>query len=142
LGFLGGEYRHTLDGKRRVSLPTKLRQGVRRFILARGLEGCLALYTEAEWKKLILKLEHLPVENKSQARAFKRLLISGATSGDVDGQGRLLVPESLGRYAGVRRDIVIVGMESRIELWSLERWSRYRRSAEKEAAKIASRIDL
>jgi MraZ protein len=140
--FLSGEHRHGLDDKRRLALPARLRQNVRRFILARGLEGCLSLYTEAEWKKLLAKLEGLPVVNKVHARAFKRLLISGAISSDVDGQGRLLVPESLGRYAGIRKDVTVVGMENRIELWSSDRWERYKKRAEKSAALLASEIDL
>lgn len=140
--FLGGEHRHTLDEKRRLALPARLRQNVRRFIMARGLEGCLALYTEDEWKKLLAKLESLPVANKSDARAFRRLLISGATCTDMDGQGRLLVPESLGRYAGIQRDVTVVGMDSRIELWSSERWERYKKQAEKSAARIAAAVDL
>lgn len=139
---MGGEYRHTLDGKRRVFLPARLRGSVRRFVLARGLEGCLSLYTEDAWKKLLAKLQDLPVANKSQARAFKRLLISGATLADVDGQGRLLVPESLGQYANIRRDVMIIGMDSHIEIWSFEDWRKYRKSAEKDAAEIAEQVDL
>ncbi len=140
--FLSGEHHHGLDDKRRLALPARLRQNVRRFVLARGLEGCLSLYTEAEWKKLMLKLDGLPVANKAHARAFKRLLISGAISSDVDGQGRLLVPDSLGRYAGIRKAVTVVGMETRIELWSSERWAQYKKRAEKSAALIASEIDL
>ncbi len=140
--FLGGEYRHGLDAKRRLALPARLRQNLKRFVLARGLEGCLALYSEAEWKRLLAKLDGLSISNKAHARAFKRLLISGAILSDVDGQGRLLVPESLGRFADIRRDVTVVGMESRIELWSSERWERYRRMAEKSAAKIATQIDF
>ena len=140
--FLGGEYRHGLDEKRRVSLPARLRGSVKRFVLARGLEECLSLYTEDAWKKLLEKLQDLPVSNKTQARAFKRLLISGATSADVDGQGRLLVPESLGQYAGIEKEVMIIGMETHVEIWSLEKWNSYRRSAEKDAAVIAEQIDL
>ena len=140
--FLGGEYRHSLDGKRRVILPARLRGSVKSFVLTRGLEGCLSLYTEDAWKKLLEKLQNLPVSNKSQARAFKRLLISGATSADVDGQGRLLVPELLGRFAGIRKDVMIIGMDSHLEIWSLESWGRYRKSAERDVAKIAEQIDL
>ena len=140
--FLSGEHRHGLDDKRRLALPARLRQNVRRFVVARGLEGCLSLYTEAEWKKLLAKLEALPVANKVHARAFKRLLISGAISSDVDGQGRLLVPESLGRYAGIRKEVTVVGMENRIELWSSDRWELYKKRAEKSAALLASEIDL
>jgi MraZ protein len=140
--FLGGEHEHALDDKRRLALPARLRQNIRRFILTRGLEGCLSLYTEAEWKKLIAKLENLPVANKVQARAFKRLLISGATYSEVDGQGRLLVPESLGHFAGIQKSVTVVGMETHIEIWSTERWRDYRRSAEIEAARIAEQIDL
>ena len=140
--FLGGEYEHGLDSKRRVFLPARLRGRHNQFILSRGLEGCLSLYTEDSWKRMLSKLQDLPVSNKTQARAFRRLLISGATLADVDGQGRLLVPESLGRYAGIRRDVMIIGMETHIEIWSLEKWNSYRRSAEKEAARIAEQIDL
>ena len=140
--FLGGEHRHALDAKRRLALPAAYRRGGRRFVLARGWEGCIALYTEAEWKNVLAKLEGLPVADKTHARAFRRLLISGATSSGVDGQGRLLVPESLGRYAGIQKDVTVVGMENRIELWSSERWASYKRRAEKSAAQIAAHIDL
>ncbi len=140
--FLGGEYQHSLDGKRRVFLPAKLRESVKRFVMTRGLEGCLSLYTEGSWKKLLLKLENLPVANKTQARAFKRLLISGATLADVDGQGRLLVPESLGQFAGIKKDVMVIGMDTHIEIWSLEKWNDYRQSAEKDALSIAEQIDL
>ncbi|HRY29953.1 MAG TPA: division/cell wall cluster transcriptional repressor MraZ [Elusimicrobiota bacterium] len=140
--FLGGEYQHTLDGKRRVFIPARLRSSVARFVLTRGLEGCVSLYTEGAWKKLLEKLQNLPVANKSQARAFKRLLISGATLEEVDGQGRLLVPESLGRYAGIRKDVMIIGMDTHIEIWSSEKWNKYRRSAESYTNRIAEQIDL
>jgi MraZ protein len=140
--FLGGEYRHSLDDKRRVILPARLRGSVKRFVLARGLEECLSLYTEDAWKRLLSKLQDLPVSNKTQARAFKRLLISGAMSADVDGQGRLLVPESLGQYAGIERDVMVLGMETHIEIWSFEKWEKYRRSAEQDARAIAEQIDL
>lgn len=140
--FLGGEYRHGLDGKRRVILPARLRGDEKSFVMARGLEGCLSLYTEGAWKKMLEKLRDLPVSNKTQARAFKRLLISGAMSAEVDGQGRLLVPESLGLFAGIRKDVMILGMDSHIEIWAAERWGAYRRRAEKEAARIAEQIDL
>ncbi|MBP9127183.1 MAG: division/cell wall cluster transcriptional repressor MraZ [Elusimicrobia bacterium] len=140
--FLSGEHRHGLDDKRRLALPARLRQNARRFVMARGWEGCLSLYTEDEWKKLLAKLDGLPVANKVHARAYKRLLISGAMCVDADGQGRLLVPESLGRYAGIQKDVTVVGMENRIELWSSERWASYKRRAEKSAAQIAAHIDL
>jgi MraZ protein len=140
--FLGGEYRHSLDEKRRVSIPARLRGSVKRFVLARGLEECLSLYTEDAWEKLLAKLQNLPVADKSRARAFRRLLISGATSADVDGQGRLLVPESLGLYAGIDKDVMILGMETHIEIWASEKWRQYRRRAEQEARSIAEQIDL
>lgn len=140
--FLGGEYQHSLDDKRRVAIPARLRGTVKKFVLARGLEECLSLYTEDAWKKLLSKLQDLPVSNKSQARAFRRLLISGATSADVDGQGRLLVPESLGRYAGIEKDVMVLGMETHIELWSSEKWTQYRQRAEQDSRSIADQIDL
>ena len=140
--FLGGEYQHTLDGKRRVFLPARLRGSEKRFVLTRGLEGCLSLYTEAAWKRMLEKLQNLPVANKSQARAFRRLLISGATLEDVDGQGRLLVPELLGQYATIKKEVMIIGMETHIEIWASDRWNKYQRSAEKEASRIAEQIDL
>jgi len=140
--FLGGEYEHSLDGKRRVILPARLRGDEKTFVLTRGLEGCLSLYTEGAWKKTLEKLQNLPVANKSQARAFRRLLLSGAMSADVDGQGRLLVPESLGQFAGIKRNVRIIGLETHIEVWAAERWLKYRRSAEKDAARIAEQIDL
>ncbi|MGQ0644853.1 MAG: division/cell wall cluster transcriptional repressor MraZ [Elusimicrobiota bacterium] len=140
--FLGGEYRHSLDDKRRVFIPARLRGDQKTFVMARGLEGCLSLYKEDAWKRLLEKLQDLPVSDKAHARAFRRLLISGATQAEADGQGRLLVPESLGRYAGIKKDVMVIGMETHIEVWSKERWESYRRAAEKSAARIAQQIDL
>ena len=101
--ILTGEYRHSLDGKRRLFIPSKLRK-VKRFVLTRGLGGCLALYPEQEWLKLSEKLNSIPVRNKSQARAFKRIFISGAVIEDTDTQGRLLIPENLGDFAEIKKD--------------------------------------
>ncbi len=140
--FLGGEFEHALDSKRRVFLPARLRGSHNKFILSRGLEGCLSLYTEDSWKRMLSKLQDLPVSNKAESRAFRRLLISGATSVEADGQGRLLVPESLGRFAGIRKEVMVIGMETHIEIWALEKWNSYRKNAERASAKISKFIDL
>ncbi|HOW28825.1 MAG TPA: division/cell wall cluster transcriptional repressor MraZ [Elusimicrobiota bacterium] len=140
--FLGGEYSHNIDGKRRLFIPVRLRGDQKRFILARGLEGCLSLYTMSAWEKLSHKLEVLPVTDKAQARAFRRLLISGAVPAEIDAQGRLLVPESLGTFAGIRRDVIVIGVDTHIEIWAADRWRKYRQVAEKTFSKISDQIEI
>ena len=125
-----GQYEHTLDRKGRIIIPSKLRHVLseifsEKFMATRGLEQCIFLFPVEQWKNLEEKTKTLPFMTGSHARAFTRLLFSGAVECSVDKQGRILLPESLRRYAGIEKDIIITGVSDHIEIWSGKRWGDY-----------------
>jgi MraZ protein len=120
-----GEYQHALDPKNRIIIPSKFRDGFgNTFVMTKGLDGCLYGYTVEEWKKLEDKLKSLPLTNKD-ARAFSRFFFSGAAEIEIDKQGRALVPQNLIEYAGISKEIITIGVSTRIEIWSKESWNAY-----------------
>ncbi len=120
-----GEFHHNLDEKNRVIIPAKLRANLgERFIITQGLEGCLFVYPLKEWDKITKKLNGLPF-TKKDARTFSRFFISGATECIFDKMGRVNIPYPLIKYANLKRELIIIGVNDRIELWSKERWEKY-----------------
>lgn len=120
--MLSGEYRHNIDEKGRIIIPSKIREEIGgRIIITRGLDGCLFGYNEKNWDSIMEKLNTLPF-TKSDARNFTRFLTSGATLLEFDKQGRINIPQFLSNYAGFSREIVVVGVINRIEIWSKEKW--------------------
>lgn len=120
-----GEYQHALDVKNRMIIPSKFREGLGlAFVITKGLDGCLYAYTLEEWKKLEEKLKALPLTSKD-ARAFVRFFFSGAAEIEIDKQGRALIPQNLIEYANINKDIVSIGVSTRLEIWSKERWDEY-----------------
>lgn len=120
--MLIGEYEHSLDAKGRLIMPAKFREDIgEKFIITKGLDGCLFAYSTEEWKKFEEKLSTLPISNKD-ARAFTRFFFAGAMDCELDKQGRFLISSNLRQFAGFEKDVVIVGMNSRIEIWSKEKW--------------------
>lgn len=123
-----GEYNHSVDTKNRISIPSKFRDELNgKFIMTKGLDGCLYVYTMNEWHKLEEKLSSLPLTNKD-ARAFVRFFFSGASEIEIDKQGRALIPQNLKEYADIKKEIVSIGVSSRIEIWSKENWNSYNES--------------
>ena len=117
-----GEYVHALDNKNRIIIPSKFREGLgERFVLTKGLDGCLYAYPMQEWMILEEKLKKLPLTNKD-ARAFVRFFFSGANEIEVDKQGRGLIPQNPLEYANLEKEIVSIGVSTRIEIWSKEKW--------------------
>ena len=117
-----GEYNHTIDAKGRVIVPSKFRETLGdEFVVTKGLDGCLFVYDNNEWAAFEEKLKSLPITNKD-ARQFVRFFLAGAASVEVDKQGRILLPGSLREFAELIRDVVLIGVGSRIEIWSKERW--------------------
>lgn len=121
--MLIGEYRHSLDSKGRVNFPAKLREDLGElFILSKGLgDRCLFVYSREEWDKLTEKLNGLPL---SKARTLQRFLFSGATQAQPDKQGRVLIPQNLREYAGLQKELVIVGTSNRAEIWDEQMWEQ------------------
>lgn len=123
-----GEYEHALDSKNRIIVPSKFREELgNKFILTKGLDGCLYAYTLSEWEILEQKLKNLPLTSKN-ARAFVRFFFSGANEIDIDKQGRSLIPQNLLEYAKVKKEIVSIGVSNRVEIWSKENWQEYNNS--------------
>ena len=121
--MLIGEYQHSLDSYGRVNFPAKLREDVAEtFNLSKGLgDPCLFVYSQQEWDKLTEKLNSLPL---SKARALQRFLFAGATQVQPDKQGRILIPQNLRQYAGLQKDLVIVGASNRAEIWDQDQWEQ------------------
>jgi MraZ protein len=120
-----GEYQHALDSKNRIIIPSKFRDEFgSSFFMTKGLDGCLYGFTLEEWKKLEEKLKALPLTNKD-ARSFTRFFFSGAAEIEIDKQGRALIPQNLIEYALIGKEIITIGVSSRIEIWSKEKWNSY-----------------
>ena len=123
-----GEYQHSLDSKNRIVVPSKLREGLgEKFIISKGLDGCLYAYPIDEWQEFEEKLKNLPLTNRD-ARAFVRFFVAGATEVETDKQGRGLIPANLREYAGIEKEIVTIGALNKIEIWSKEKWESYNES--------------
>ena len=117
-----GEYNHTIDAKGRLIIPSKFREILGdACVVTKGLDGCLFVYDNEEWKRFEEKLRSLPITNK-EARQFVRFFLAGATEAEVDKQGRILIPNVLREFAEITKDVVLVGVGSRIEIWSRERF--------------------
>ena len=115
-------YNHTIDPKGRLSIPSKYREVLGdEFVISKGMGGCLFVYTSEEWKTFAVKLKSLPLTNK-KARQFARFFLAGAAEVEVDKQGRILVPNILREFAQISKDVVLIGVASRIEIWSRERF--------------------
>ena len=120
-----GEYRHSLDAKNRLIIPARFRDELGdTFVVTRGFDGCLTVYTEDQWKKIVSQLEQLPV-TKSEVRKYVRSLLSKAQECEFDGQGRIQLPQSLVGVADITKKCVIIGAADHLEIWSEERWDAY-----------------
>jgi MraZ protein len=138
--LLIGEYEHSLDVKGRIIMPAKFREDIGdKFIITKGLDGCLFAFSKEEWKKFEEKLATLPISNKD-ARAFTRFFFAGAIDCELDKQGRFLVSSNLREFAEFVKDVIIVGMNSRIEIWSKEKWQECENSI--SADSIAEKMEL
>lgn len=118
-----GEYNHSIDTKGRLIIPSRFREELGdEFVLTKGLDGCLFVFPDHEWRAFEEKLRTLPLTNKS-ARQFARFFVAGATPCELDKQGRILVPQTLREFAGLDKDVVLTGMLNRIEIWSKAKWA-------------------
>ncbi len=139
-----GEHEHSIDRKGRLIIPSKFREVfkenyVERFYVTRGLDTCLFVFTEDEWKKQESKFKSLPFTS-TQTRNFNRLYFSGACEVACDKQGRILVPEYLKEYAEIKRDVVVVGVSNRIEIWSKENWTAFYKNTKDSFEKSAENM--
>lgn len=120
-----GEYNHTLDKKGRIIIPSKFRPNLgEKFIMTKGLDNCLFIYPMEEWEKFEDKLKTLPLTNRD-ARAFVRFFFAGATECSLDKQGRILIPANLRSHSNLEKDAIVIGVSTRIEIWSEDDWEDY-----------------
>ena len=137
-----GEYQHTIDPKGRIIMPSRFREGLgEKFVITKGLDGCLFVYSSEEWSNLENKLKTLPLTNKD-ARAFIRFFFSGAAECEVDKQGRILIPSTLREFANLEKELVITGVSTRIEIWSKDKWEAYNDDSGMDADTIAEKMSL
>ncbi len=139
-----GQYEHGLDNKNRLFLPSRFREKNRGpdFILTQGLERCLFLFPQESWDTLADKLADLPIANKVEERAFKRILLSAACEAEVDSQGRILIPQNLKEYAQINHNVVVLGVLKHVEIWAEEEWNHYRKKARASFEKVAPHLEL
>lgn len=120
-----GEYQHSVDAKGRAIMPAKFREELgQRFIITKGMDKCLFVYTQNDWNVLNEKIRQLPVTDEG-VRRFVRFFFGGAADGECDAQGRVNIPQNLRDYANIQKEIVSVGVSNRIEIWSKDSWEAY-----------------
>lgn len=135
-----GEYRHSVDDKGRLIVPSKFRDGLgNHFVITRGLDHCLFAYPSPEWVQLEQKLKSLPF-TKADARAFTRFFFSGACEVEIDKQGRVSLPLNLRDFAKLKKECVIIGVSSRIEIWCADTWETYYTNSKDSFIEIAESI--
>ena len=140
--MLIGEYEHSLDAKGRLIMPAKLREDIgEKFIITKGLDGCLFGFSQNEWKNFEEKLKTLPLTNKN-ARDFVRFFLSGAIECEIDKQGRFLIASNLREYGAMEKEVVIIGVGTRIEIWNKESWKAYNSDENISADAIAENMTM
>ncbi len=136
-----GEYQHNLDEKGRLAVPAKFRNKLTKgAVVTKGLDNCLFVYTAEEWQKLASKLATLPI-SKANTRAFSRLMLAGAMDVQLDKQGRIVLPEYLRKYAGLKKKSIIAGLYNRLEVWDEDQWNKYKQGTEKQSGDIAEALE-
>ncbi len=136
-----GEYLYSIDEKKRLAIPVKFRQALgKKAVITRGIDSCLVIYPMEGWRKLAAKLEELP-SGRIDARGFARIMLSGAVDVELDKLGRILVPDYLKEYAFLKKNVAILGLSNRIEIWDEEKWQEYKKRTEKEVGDMAERLN-
>ncbi len=135
-----GEYAHSLDTKSRLTIPVKFRNELGTIpIVTKGLDGCLFLYPTDEWNVIVERLKNLPL-GKPEVRAFARFFLSAATEAEIDKQGRIVIPNNLKEHAGIDKEVCVVGVSNRIELWEPNKWQEYMQSYSGSITEIAEKL--
>jgi len=138
--MLIGEYTHTVDDKKRISLPAKFRKEVGKKVVAtHGLDNCLFLYTLKEWEKIAEKLSNLSM-GQSESRNFNRFFLAGAVEIEVDSIGRILIPDFLRQYADLKTKVVVTGVHNRIEIWNDKHWLEYKKKVGAQVDALAQKL--
>ena len=138
--MLIGEYTHSLDPKKRLSLPSKWRKELgKKLVVTRGLDNCLFVYPLKEWQKITEKIGQLPL-GQADTRSFNRFFLSGAVEVEVDSVGRILVPDFLKDFARLKTKVVLAGIHDRVEIWDEKHWTEYKHKIEAQADQLAEKL--
>ena len=138
--MLIGEYAHILDPKKRLSLPAKFRKELgRKVVVTRGLDNCLFIYSESEWRKVSKRLGELSI-GQADTRGFNRFMLSGAVLVEVDSVGRILIPDFLKEFAKLQSKVIVAGIHNRVEIWDEQAWIEYKRMIERQADQMAEKL--
>lgn len=138
--MLIGEYKHTLDDKKRISIPSKFRNILgKKVVITHGLDNCLFIYPIKEWDKIAAKLGELGM-GQADRRGFNRFMLSGASEIAIDSVGRILIPEYLKKFAKIKTKVVFAGVYNRIEVWDEQTWEKYKSGVVKNADQVAERL--
>lgn len=138
--MLIGEYVHTLDPKKRLSLPSKWRALMgKKLIVTRGFDNCLFVYARDEWQTLTDKVVGLPL-GSADTRSVHRFFLSGAVEVEVDKAGRILVPDFLKEFAKLKTKVVLAGLHDRVEIWDEKKWNDYKKKIEEQADSLAEKL--
>jgi MraZ protein len=138
--MLIGEYTHTLDSKKRTSLPSKFRKEIgRKVVITPGLDGCLFMYPASNWQKIAEKLAGLGTA-QADRRSFNRFMLAGAVEVEVDSVGRVLIPDHLRDFAHLEDKIIFTGVYNRVEIWNSSEWSKYKKKVESQADDLAEKL--
>ena len=137
--MLMGEYRHTIDDKGRLTIPSKIRYELGEgFVITRGLDKCLSIYPKEEWDNIIQKYKELP--QTKDVRNFMRIFLSGATTLEFDKQGRINIPMPLMEFADLTKECIIIGVNDRLEVWSQDNWQSFINDNEEKFSDIADNL--
>lgn len=135
-----GEYEHNLDEKNRISLPKAFRGAFgKKLVMTRGLDNCLFAFSKSSWEKVAGRLQELSFA-QADTRGFNRFMLSGAAEVEVDGAGRILIPEHQRVFAGLKKQVVFAGVSDRVEIWDAGRWTEYKAKIEKDAERMAEKL--
>jgi len=135
-----GEYKHTIDTKKRLSLPARFRRELgKRVIITRGFDNCLVVYPQKDWKNVMEELKKLS-SGKAESREFNRVILGGAVEVSLDKLGRILIPDYLKGYAGFKKNVTICGLSNKLEVWDVQKWETYKKKAEQNINKVAENL--
>ena len=135
-----GEYTHTIDEKKRISLPAKFRKELgSKVVVTRGLDNCLFLFPHKTWQAISKEMAKLGMM-QADTRGFSRFMFSGASEIDVDSMGRILVPDFLKEFASIKSPVIFAGVHDRIEIWNDKKWQEYKKKIESDAEGMAEKL--
>ena len=135
-----GQYSHNLDNKGRLAIPAKFRSQLKAAVVTKGLDNCLFLYPQKEWDKIASKVANLPLDRPAN-RAFARALLAGAVEVEFDQQGRIILPEYLRQFAALGKDVIIIGLYNRLEIWQEKKWNVYKNESDKNYNQIVETLN-